>query len=170
MYKGATSRQTSVKSNRERSTCFPDASNVAIGAVAYLRLINDNDQPYVSFLLAKATVTPSHAVSIPRLELCGTVLATALAQTIGSEFKGRTNIDSTTYYTDSRVVLGYISNESKRFHVYVANRVQRIHHASSPSQWRHVPTNDKPADLATRSVPANQLTSTFWFRGPKFLS
>ena len=41
-------------------------------------------------------------------------------------------IAQVTYYTDSKVVLGYITNESKRFYVYVANRVQLIRSLSSP--------------------------------------
>ena len=43
------------------------------------------------------------------------------------------------FYTDSKVVLGYIQNQSRRFFTYVANRVQIIRQASSPEQWiRHL--------------------------------
>ena len=35
-------------------------------------------------------------------------------------------LDSVTCYSDSKVVLGYISNESRLFYVYVSNRVERI--------------------------------------------
>ena len=38
------------------------------------------------------------------------------------------------YYTDSKVVLGYINNDTRRFHVYVANRVQTIRNLSQPDQ------------------------------------
>ena len=34
------------------------------------------------------------------------------------------------YYTDSQVVLGYISNTTRRFYTYVANRVEKIHNIS----------------------------------------
>ena len=37
-------------------------------------------------------------------------------------------------WMDSKVVLGYISNEDRRFHVYVANRVQQIKAHSNTSQ------------------------------------
>ena len=29
------------------------------------------------------------------------------------------------FWTDGKVVLGYITNQSRRFHVYVANQVQK---------------------------------------------
>ena len=57
-----------------------DTSQLAIGAVAYLSLMNEHSQSRVSLLLAiKARVTPLHAVSMPRLELCAAVLATTLS-------------------------------------------------------------------------------------------
>ena len=157
------------KVNRREVHIFCDASQLAIGAVAYLRLLNEHSQPHVSLLLAKARVTPSHAVSIPRLELCAAVLATTLSQTVETEFRDRVVIDNTIFYSDSKVVLGYIANESRRFHIYVANRVHKIHTASNPDQWHHVPTDQNPADLASRSVPAGELNDTCWFRGPDFL-
>ena len=36
------------------------------------------------------------------------------------------------YYSGSKVVLGYIQNESRRFYVYVANCVQTIRNATDP--------------------------------------
>lgn len=38
------------------------------------------------------------------------------------------------FYTDSKVVLGYVKNETRRFRAYVANRVQLIRDASEPHQ------------------------------------
>jgi hypothetical protein len=35
-------------------------------------------------------------------------------------------INSVQFYSDSKIVLGYIHNETRRFHVYVGNRVDRI--------------------------------------------
>ena len=80
---------------------------------------------------------------------------------------------SSSYWTLSHssptVVLGYINNESRRFYVYVNNHLQRIRQSSHPSQWRYVPTEDNPADHASRSVPSSQLQGTSWLTGPKFL-
>ena len=73
------------------------------------------------------------------------------------------------FYCDSKVVLGYIYNQTKRFYVYVHNKVQRIRQSTQPDQWCYVATEHNPADHASRGVPASQLTSTSWFTGPTFL-
>ncbi|XP_014677998.1 PREDICTED: uncharacterized protein LOC106817811 [Priapulus caudatus] len=78
-------------------------------------------------------------------------------------------IDEEHFWTDSKVVLGYINNEARRFHVFVANRVQRIRQNSSTEQWHYVETGRNPADHASRGLTACQLTPSNWFTGPKFL-
>ena len=54
------------------------------------------------------------------------------------------------FYTDSKVVLGYIYNETRRFYVYVSNRVERIRKSTRPEQWHYVLTTQNPADVPTR--------------------
>ena len=73
------------------------------------------------------------------------------------------------YYSDSKVVLGYIQNESRRFYVYVANRVQTIRNATDPHQWRYIDTANNPADLATRYMSPDKLMESRWLLGPEFL-
>ncbi len=52
------------------------------------------------------------------------------------------------FWTDSKVVLGYINNDALRFHTFVAYRVQKICHSTSPQQWLYVSTDENPADGA----------------------
>ena len=61
------------------------------------------------------------------------------------------------YWTDSKDVLGFISNESSRFHVYVANRVQLIHDHTTPSQWHYVETTSNTADEGSRGMSPKDL-------------
>ncbi|KAL2082436.1 hypothetical protein ACEWY4_022254 [Coilia grayii] len=154
------------KAERVELCVFCDASTKAIGAVAYLRAIQE-DMVDIGFVMGKSKLAPQSDPTIPRLELCAAVLAVEMAELIQDELDLK--LDSTKYYTDSKVVLGYIYNESKRFYVYVHNRVQRIRHSTNPEQWNYVRTEDNPADLASRSVPASHLTQTMWFSGPTFL-
>ncbi|XP_044160670.1 uncharacterized protein LOC122945622 [Bufo gargarizans] len=78
-------------------------------------------------------------------------------------------IHAVNFYTDSKIVLGYIHNASKRFYTYVTNRVTRIRKSTSPDQWHHISTDKNPADHGTRLVSAAVLKQTNWFVGPSFL-
>lgn len=135
--------------------------------MAYAKLTDQDGTSELGFVLGKAKVAPLHGHTIPRLELCGAVLAVQIAEIIED------NLDVPTtamrFYTDSKVVLGYISNASKRFFVYVANRVQRIRKATNPDQWSYVATDKNPADLATRSNPIASMQDSGWLTGPPHL-
>ncbi|XP_061923644.1 uncharacterized protein LOC133663290 [Entelurus aequoreus] len=146
---------------------FSDASTKAIAAVAYLRVTDAARNCEVGFVLGKAKLAPRPDQTIPRLELSAAVLAVELADLLTDELGFE--IDYTAFYTDSKVVLGYIHNETRRFYVYVANRVTRIRKSSQPSQWHYVPSSQNPADHATRSVPAYQLPLSNWLTGPDFM-
>ena len=146
---------------------FCDASNDAIGAVAYLRTLQHDGSIQVSFVFGKAKLAPSHATTIPRLELCAATLGIEITELIIQELDIKP--DAVAYYSDSRVVLGYITNETRHSYVYVSNRVECIRKSSSPEQWYYVPSHRNLADLATRSVDAKNLSSSMWHHGPNFL-
>ena len=145
---------------------FSDASEKAVSAVAYLKVWKGDDV-HVGFVLGKSKLSPTHGHTIPRLELCAAVLSTELAAFITNQLD--VTIDDVKFYTDSRLVLGYIHNRTRRFHTYVSNRVHRIHLRSSPQQWNFVPSGDNPADVGSRSALANELPHTMWLRGPDFM-
>jgi hypothetical protein len=146
---------------------FCDASIHGIAAVCYLKSTQPDGKVRVSFVFGKAKLTPSQATTIPRLELCAAVLAVEITELIMEEQAIKPH--SITYYSDSKVVLGYIANETRRFYIYVSNRVERIRKSSSPEEWRYFPTHLNPADCATRSVKSNELDNSMWLSGPKFL-
>ena len=74
------------------------------------------------------------------------------------------------FWTDSRIALGYVNNEAKWFHVYVANRVQQICDVTKPSSWLYVSTEVNPSDHASRGLTASQLLhGNNWLTGPPFL-
>lgn len=151
-----------------RELCvFSDASTKAIAAVAYLKVTDSAGNNHVGFVMGKAKLAPRPEQTIPRLELCAAVLGVELADLISTELD--LQLDATTFHSDSKVVLGYISNETRRFYVYVSNRVLRIRRSSRPDQWRYVSTEQNPADHATRAVTAGRLNDTNWLSGPKSL-
>ncbi|KAL4224489.1 hypothetical protein ACF0H5_015190 [Mactra antiquata] len=147
---------------------FSDASEKAIAAVSYLRLEDEDGHIRGGFLLGKAKLAPATGHSIPRLELCAAVLAVELAETINTQLD--IPVQNMTLFTDSKVVLGYICNKTRRFFTYVSNRVERILNITCPEQWRYVQTDKNPADFATRctsEVP--DINDSVWIKGPTFL-
>lgn len=117
--------------------------------------------------MSKAKLAPHPAHTVPCLELCAAVLAAEMADTICSEMD--IEMHAVRFFTDSRIVLGYIYNTSRRFNVHVANRVNRIRKTSCPQQWQYVATEQNPADHATRPTSVDILRNSDWFSGPEFL-
>lgn len=146
---------------------FSDASEKVIAAVAYLKRVDSDGNCHTGFITGKARVAPQPELTIPRLELCAAVLAVNIMETITTEISVK--FDDITFYTDSRVVLGYIYKEKRRFQVYVSNRVQRIRKSTNPGQWHYVSSEHNPADVATRPIAPTKLQDTIWFSGPAFL-
>lgn len=149
---------------------FSDASlRTGYGQCSYLRLIDETGSASTSLVAAKSRVNPSKAVTVPRLELTAALTSVKVSIFLRRELQYE-NLREI-FWTDSQVVLGYIGNEAKRFHVFVSNRVQKIRDSTSPNQWHHVATNENPADLASRGLPAMDLSqSELWWNGPAFLA
>jgi len=146
---------------------FSDASFKGYGMCSYLRFENDQGAVHCSLVAAKARVAPRKVVSIPRLELTAALVAAEIGSTIKHEL--RYKIDEEFFWTDSQVVLGYINNEARKFHVFVANSVQQIKELTESSQWHYVATDANPADYASRGLNATELLHSKWFSGPDFL-
>ena len=150
---------------------FADASSQGYGACAYMRLIDDANRVHCSLIFAKSRVLPSKTVSVPRLELnaalLGAKMGFMLRRELGSDCYGGLE---EFYWSDSLVAIGYIKNSSKRFHTFVANRVQQIQDLTDKGRWFHVVTLQNPADIASRGLPADDLCKQkMWFEGPAFL-
>lgn len=147
---------------------FSDASQQGYGQCTYLRQVNDRNEVTCSLVMGKSRVAPLKHVTIPRLELTAATVSVKISSFL------RRELDfvkiKETFWTDSQVVLGYINNSARRFHVFVANRVQQIQDATSPSQWHHVRSEENPADDASRGISVDELLGTSkWLSGPDFL-
>ncbi|XP_069134375.1 uncharacterized protein [Argopecten irradians] len=145
---------------------FSDASSIGYGQCSYVRLVN-NTEVHCALVASKARVTPVKVVTIPRLELTAAVLSVKMSIFLKNELDLYVNNEY--FWTDSRVVLGYINNEARRFQVFVANRVQMIRDATEPQQWRYIDTKDNPADHASRCLTASEIVNSTWLTGPPFL-
>lgn len=56
--------------------------------------------------MGKARLAPKSELTIPRLELCAAVMAVEMADLIKDKLHQQ--LDAVHFYTDSKVVLGYI--------------------------------------------------------------
>ncbi|XP_057694568.1 uncharacterized protein LOC130917316 isoform X2 [Corythoichthys intestinalis] len=146
---------------------FSDASVSGYGVCSYLRTVTKSGEVHCTLVMGKARVAPTKVTTIPRLELSAAVVATRTASFLKRELEIP---DIQEYYwTDSKVVLGYINNDARRFHVFVANRIQQIRSSTEPSQWRYVASELNPADHASRGIMTRELVESNWFTGPCFL-
>ena len=146
---------------------FSDASTEGYGQCSYLRLVNEDGRVHCAFVMGKSRVAPLKSVTIPRLELTAAVCSVRISKQIHRELDYP--VDQDFFWTDSKVVLGYINNKSRRFHVFVSNRVQEIQDSTSASQWKHVESQDNPTDEASRGMKARELQDSRWLLGPTFL-
>ena len=69
----------------------------------------------------------------------------------------------------NKAVLGYIANESRKFKIFVANRVEMIKEGSDPTQWFYVSSKENSEDYSSRGVEPNNVNAVkMWFEGPSF--
>ena len=104
---------------------------------------------------------------------CLELVAAVLSVKVANFLKKGLKIDCfcETYWSDSKVVLGYIRKNAKKFKIFVANRIQKIQEHSEVEQWKYVPTKINPADYASRGLSATSFHGKLsrWFTGPEFL-
>ncbi|XP_058839216.1 uncharacterized protein LOC131694744 [Topomyia yanbarensis] len=68
--------------------CFSDASEKAYGACLFLRSRDTNGRITVQLLTSKSKVAPLMVQTLPRLELCGALLAAQLVEKVSDVVKG----------------------------------------------------------------------------------
>ena len=103
---------------------FSDASEKAYGACLYIRSINQQGQVSVKLLCSKSRVAPIKEVTLPRLELCA---ALRLAELVHKAIPAlHLQIESIHLWTDSQIVLSWISASPAKWKTFVGNRVSRI--------------------------------------------
>ena len=147
---------------------FCDASEHAYAAVVYARLVDSSQAIHVSLVMAKTKVAPLKRLTIPRLELCGANLLANLLHHV----KLTLHVPSDNIYawTDSTIVLSWLSGSPRRFKPFVGNRVSNIMELIPPDRWSHVKSANNPADCASRGLfPSELLTHMLWWDGPPWL-
>jgi len=155
---------------------FADASIKGYAATIYLRFVNAPDDITVKFVTCKTKVAPlkgstaNEQLSIPRLELCGALLLARTLNHIHSVLSCEMPISRLRAWSDSSVVLSWLTSDQKQFKIFVTNRVAQIRQLLPDCTWNYVSTNDNPADPASRGLlPKAMLSSSIYWNGPEFL-
>ncbi|GFT84252.1 integrase catalytic domain-containing protein [Trichonephila clavipes] len=147
---------------------FSDASEKAYGSSIYLKSISALGEVKVCLVTSKSRVSPLKQISIPRLELCGAVLAAKLMKKVKEALN--LQITAVHFWSDSTIVISWIHRESRELKTFVANRVSKIHQLSSRDQWHHIASEQNRADVLSRGLLPEELRDdSLWWHGPELL-
>ncbi|XP_076763724.1 uncharacterized protein LOC143431095 [Xylocopa sonorina] len=156
-------------SNEIQMHGFCDASERAYGACIYLRSTNAKGQCRISLICSKSRVAPVKSCTLPRLELCAALLLARLYS--ATERALQLKLHKVYFWSDSTITLHWINTEPHLLKTFVSNRITEIQTSSKHCEWRHVPTQDNPADLISRGqTPQEFVDSKIWKTGPEWLS
>ncbi|XP_011883625.1 PREDICTED: uncharacterized protein LOC105570788, partial [Vollenhovia emeryi] len=147
---------------------FCDASKIGYGACLYVRSCNKQGDTIVRLCCAKTRVAPLKDTTIPRLELCGALTLTRLYREVSTVFTFKPS--KVVFWTDSMIVLHWLRKSPNILKVFEANRVKEIQDVGDELEWRHIRSENNPADALSRSqLPREFLKNESWFNGPLWL-
>ncbi|XP_008178365.1 uncharacterized protein LOC103307816 [Acyrthosiphon pisum] len=130
--------------------CFADASIKASAAAmySYLRATDEYGNHVAHLIASKSRVAPLKVISLAKLELCAAVLLVRLVHKILPSL--RVNCVRRYFWSDSTIVLAWISSPASKWKTFVAHRVGEVQQFSAITEWAHVNSEDNPADVHSR--------------------
>ncbi|XP_075157320.1 uncharacterized protein LOC142230561 [Haematobia irritans] len=107
-------------------------------------------------------------IYLPRLELCGAVILSKSANAIIPNLQ--ITQFTTHFWTDSTIVLAWLSKPPCSWSTFVGNRVSEILESVGNENWNHVDSESNPADIASRGCSPDELKEHhLWWTGPQWL-
>nr|XP_042912879.1 uncharacterized protein LOC122272909 [Parasteatoda tepidariorum] len=149
------------------TSCAPYGEIVADRAVLHMQS-NSRETSYTRLLCSKSRVSPVKPITIPRFELCASVL---LAQLLNKVLKSLTlPIQQIMLRTDSTILLAWLQRSPDQLKTFISNRVKIIQELTENCHWNHVTSDKNPADVLSRGLNASEISShELWWFGPDFL-
>ncbi|XP_071034252.1 uncharacterized protein [Parasteatoda tepidariorum] len=109
--------------NMQISRHLGEKSGIVIHGFLYMQTIS-GETSYTRLLCSKSRVSPVKPITIPRLELCASVL---LAQLLNKVLKSLTlPIQQIMLWTDSTIVLAWLPRSPDQLKTFISNRVKLI--------------------------------------------
>ena len=146
---------------------FSDASGSAYATVVYVVSRLDTT-PISNLLIAKVKIAPIKELSIPRLELMGALLSSRLLKFVVNTFNNILIFKNIYAWSDSQVTLQWLHSQ-KQLPTFNQNRVDEIRKNIPSAEWKYVPAEYNPADLASRGSDYKYIFSKLWGSGPPWL-
>ena len=128
---------------------FADGSNVAYGAVSYIRMIYPDGEATCAFLMGKGYIAHRKR-TVPQLEMLAAVVAVKLDELLRKILT--LTISRSYFWSHSTATLVSIYSTKKNFPVFMANRLAEIEETTSKADWKYVPTNVNPADDISKGL------------------
>eukprot|EP00102_Acyrthosiphon_pisum_P012506 XP_008181695.1 PREDICTED: uncharacterized protein LOC103309013 [Acyrthosiphon pisum] len=120
------------------------------------------------FFGTKTKLTPTKVLTVPRLELNAAVLLARWLGRIKKILSPQLDVVGLRAWSDSTIVLSWLTAPHESFKVYVSNRVHQIRSLLLDCYWQHIVSADNPADCASRGVmPAALARLDLYWRGPQ---
>lgn len=129
---------------------FCEVSSIGYGACIYVRSTGKDDRrTVVRLLCARSRVVPlKKTITIPRLELCGALL---LAQLYHEVIQTLDIVPTKViFWCDSMIVLHWLKTSPHLLNTFIANRIAEIQQLTGANSWRHIKSEDNPADAISR--------------------
>jgi hypothetical protein len=122
----------------------------------------------VKLICSKSRVAPLKGITIPRLELCSASILKKLYIEVKAQFDFPTN--RVILWSDSTIVLCWLKKAPHLLRTFESNRVADIQSIDDQVRWRHVRSEDNPADALSRGqLPIDFVKNSLWNSGPSWL-
>ena len=135
----------------------------------YVRTLYEDTTISVSLVISKTRVAPiSPTSTTPRLDLWGAQVLSKLLNIVKKSLD--VGLPDVFVWSDNTIVLCWLHMPPGRLNSYVSNRVEDTLTRIPAKNWRYVPAETNPADLASRGVSPRELSeSKLWWQGPEWL-
>lgn len=130
-----------------QTLCFGDASKDLACIAIYVRFKRKSNSYSCQLVFARSRLIPN-GMSQPRAELYAAVVNCHSSEIVSRALYKHHKCKL--LFTDSQIVLYWLSNENRSLKQWVRNRVLEDLRFSLPQHWRYIHTNEMIADLGTR--------------------
>ena len=148
---------------------FCDASREIAWVAIYARFKRKDGSYSYQLVFARSRLIPTE-VTQPPAELYAALINTHTEEIIRRVF-GPYHMNAFKF-TDSQIVLHWISNENRSLKQWVRNRIIEIKRFTDPGQWQYIHTSNMIADLGTRrGITLEDINSSSqWINGLSWMT